>query len=158
MAFKNRAAGSVCGAGPDVALAFGLTFGLALAVPLAAAPALAQDNPGRVLMITAPKADGSVSDPVTVSFSLGDPSAGPGAPMGQRHHGGQAYLVINSATPAAGDALSADPRHIAFPAGQHQLSVNLPPGQHQLQIVLANRENEVSSRIQPSAPVTVTVQ
>jgi hypothetical protein len=149
MAFKSWTARGVFGAG----------LGLALASAAALAPALAQDNPSRSLVITSPSAGTSIADPVTVSFSLADPgAAGSAPPMGQHHHGGQAYLVIDSAAPAAGDAISADPKHIAFPTGQHQLSVNLPAGQHQLQIVLANHENEVSSHIQPSAPITVTVQ
>jgi hypothetical protein len=136
---------------------------LCLAGPLVPGFAFAQNYPSRTLVIASPAAGASVSSPFTVSIGLADSGSGAagsgGSAMGgQHHHGGQAYLVIDSPLPAAGDTITADAKHIAFPPGQRQLSVSLPAGQHQLQIVAANHEGEVSSRVQPSTPLTITVQ
>jgi hypothetical protein len=136
---------------------------LCLALPFASGRALAQSYSPPAPVIIAPAAGASVSSPLIVSFGPGNQanaSAGSGGnPQmgGQHHHGGQAYLVVDQSALAAGDAIAADPQHIAFPPGQHQINVSLAAGPHQLQIVFANHEGEVSSHIPPSAPVTVTV-
>jgi hypothetical protein len=146
-------------------------FGASLAISSAALPALAQQYTPLAPVITAPSASASVASPVTVSYSLGDGDYGQQAGGGQggygggwsggsggHHHTPHAYLVIDSATPAAGSSIQADADHIAFPAGQFQLSVPLSPGQHQLQIVFINRKGQVSGHIRPSAPVSISVQ
>lgn len=137
-------------------------FGAALIgaslAPSAALPALAQQYAPPMPVITTPVAGASVASPVTVSYSLGDGGSGQPAWGQGGHHHSHAWLVIDSATPAAGASLQADADHIAFPEGQFQLSVPLSPGKHQLQIVFINRKGMVSARIQPSAPVSVSVQ
>lgn len=144
---------------------FGHLFRAALAAaPLgllgAQLPALAQQWTPPAPSITAPGPNASVSSPVTVSYSLNFPGGAPpaGAPGGGHHKPPQAFLVIDSATPAAGSNIQATPSDIVFPTGQTALSVALPPGQHQLQIVFANRKGLVSSHIPPSAPVNISVQ
>jgi hypothetical protein len=145
MAFKKWTAMALLGAS------------LSFAGPLAPSLALAQNVPSRSLVIASPAAGASVSSPVTVS--IGFAGSGSGSTMGGQHpHKGQAYLVVDAPTPAAGAAITADAEHIAFPAGQRQLSVSLPAGQHHLQVVAVNHAGDISSRVQPSAPVTITVQ
>lgn len=131
--------------------------GLGLAGMLAPDLAPAQTNPSKILVISSPVAGASVSSPFTVSISLVAPGGGGGG-MGGQHHHGQAYLVIDAPTPPAGDMITADAAHIAFPPGQRQLTVSLSPGPHHLQIVAANRQGKVTYRVQPSAPMTITVQ
>jgi hypothetical protein len=149
---------------------FGRLFKAALAAaPLgllgAQLPALAQQWTPPTPSITAPATGASVGSPVTVSYSLNFPGGAPpsgapaaGAPGFGHHKPPQAFLVIDSATPAAGSGIQATPSDIAFPTGQTALSVALPPGRHQLQIVFANRKGLVSSHIPPSAPVSISVQ
>ena len=144
---------------------FGRLFKAALAAaPLgllgAQLPALAQQWTPPTPSITAPATGASVGSPVTVSYSLNFPGGAPpsGAPGLGHHKPPQAFLVIDSATPAAGSGIQATPSDIAFPTGQTALSVALPPGHHQLQIVFANRKGLVSSHIPPSAPVSISVQ
>ena len=152
---------------------FGRLFKAALAAaPLgllgAQLPALAQQwtpSTPPTPSITAPATGASVGSPVTVSYSLNFPGGAPpsgasaaGAPGFGHHKPPQAFLVIDSATPAAGSGIQATPSDIAFPTGQTALSVALPPGRHQLQIVFANRKGLVSSHIPPSAPVSISVQ
>jgi hypothetical protein len=132
-------------------------------------PALAQQWTPPTPSITAPGPGASVSSPVTVSYSLAFPGSGqasagaapggtgPGS-WGGHHKPPQAFLVIDSATPAAGSGIQADATDIAFPVGQTQLSVPLAPGHHQLQIVFVNRKGLVSSHIPPSTPVSISVQ
>ena len=104
--------------------------------------------------ITAPSAGAAVASPVTVSYSLGAAGQSPG---GADHHMPHAYLVIDAASPAAGSSIQPDADHVAFPAGQFALSVPLAAGHHQLQIIFVNRKGQVSSHIQPSAPVSISV-
>ena len=129
-------------------------------------PALAQQYAPATPAITAPSAGASVSSPVTVTYSLGDSGSGQmgggsgsGNPSwGAHHRRPHAFLVIDSATPAAGSSIQADADHVAFPKGQFQLSVPLAPGHHQLQVVFVNKQGEVSSRLQSSASVSISVQ
>ena len=78
--------------------------------------------------------------------------------MGGQHHHGEAVLVIDAATPAAGDMLTADAEHIVFPPGETQLTVSLSPGLHHLQVVAATHKGKVTYKVQPSAPMTITIQ
>jgi hypothetical protein len=127
-----------------------------LAVPLTAGPALAQTAPTRSLVITSPAAGATVPSPFTVSITLVSSSGG--AAMAGNHHHGEAVLVIDVPAPVPGDMITPDADHIVFPPGQTQLSVSLPPGQHHLQIVAATHKGKVTYKVQPSAPLTVTVQ
>jgi Domain of unknown function (DUF4399) len=146
---------------------FGHLFRTALvATPLglfgAQLPALAQQWTPPTPSITAPATGASVSSPVTVSYGLSFPGGGQApvgdAPADGHHKPPQAFLVIDSATPAAGSGIQATPDDIAFPTGQTALGIALPPGHHQLQIVFATRKGLVSRHIPPSAPVSISVQ
>jgi hypothetical protein len=129
--------------------------GLSVAGPLMPGLAVAQTAPTRSLVITSPAAGATVSSPFTVAISLVSSS---GSPMGGQHHHGEAILVIDAPTPAAGEMLSADSDHLIFPPGQTELTVSLPPGLHHLQIVAATHKGKVTYKVEPSAPMTVTVQ
>ncbi len=128
--------------------------GFCLAGPLTPGLALAQSSPTRTLVIASPVAGASVPSPFVVSITLAPPGGGMG---GKKHHG-QAFLVIDAPIPAAGEMITADAQHIAFPPGQHQMQVSLPPGVHHLQIVAANHQGKVTYRVAPSTPMTVSVQ
>jgi hypothetical protein len=144
-----------------VTMLFGASLGFAgMLAPalLASSPALAQTAPSLMLQITSPATGASVSSPVTVTVSIvpvgGSASTTPAKP----HHGGQVYLVVDLPAPAAHSIVTADAKHIAFPKGQHQLSVTLPAGPHELLAVVVNHKGKVLPRVQASAPVSVTVQ
>jgi hypothetical protein len=134
-----------------------LGAGLSLAVPLTLAPALAQTAPTRSLVITSPAAGATVPSPFTVSISLVSSSGGSPA-MGGNHHHGEAILVVDAPTPSPGDIITPDADHLVFPPGQTELTVSLPAGTHHLQIVAATHKGKVTYKVQPSAPLTVTVQ
>jgi len=131
--------------------------GISLAVPLTPGPALAQTAPARSLVITSPAAGATVPSPVTVSIGLVSSSGGT-AGTGGNHHHGEAVLVIDVPVPVPGDMITPDADHIVFPPGQTQLTVSLPAGQHHLQIVAATHKGKVTYKVQPSAPLTITVQ
>jgi len=154
-------------------------IGAILALGGSALPALAAKKPHVMSVITAPSAGASVSSPVTVSYSLsgGDadavpPSAGdaPPPPSGGswpaptssaspagHHRLPQAFLVIDSPTPAAGSSVLADDDHVAFPPGQFQLSIPLSTGQHELQVVFVNHKGTVTHHFEPSETVSISV-
>jgi hypothetical protein len=152
MAFKKRPAVALFGAG--LSLALPLAPGLALAQTGPTQTSAAQTSPTRTLVISSPAAGASVPGTFTVSISLVPAGGG----MGGKHPHGEAFLVIDAPTPAAGDMITADAAHVAFPPGEHQISVSLPPGLHHLQIVAANHKGKVTYRVAPSAPMTITVQ
>jgi hypothetical protein len=126
---------------------------------LASGPALAQAAPSLEMQITSPAAGASVSNPFIVTVTIAPVGSSAGTtPAAPHHHGGQAYLVVDSPAPAARSIITADSDHIAFPKGQQQLSVTLPAGTHELLVVAVNHKGKVLPRIQASAPVTVTVK
>jgi hypothetical protein len=127
--------------------------GLSLAGPLTPSLAVAQTAPIRSLVIASPAAGATVPSPFTVAISL-VPAGG----MGSKHPHGEAILVIDAATPAAGDIIMPDADHIVFPPGQTQLTVSLSPGLHHLQVVAATHKGKVTYKVEPSAPMTITVQ
>jgi hypothetical protein len=153
MAFRNGAVRTLLGS--NLALA-----GMLAPALLASSPALAQPAPSLALQITSPATGASVSNPVTVTVTfvpLGS-SGGTAPATPPHHHGGQAYLVVDSPAPAARSIISADSDHIAFPKGQQQLSVTLPAGPHKLLVVAVNHKGKVMPRVQASTPITITVQ
>jgi hypothetical protein len=98
---------------------------------------------------------------VVVSYGLADAQAAPpaGTPApGHHHRMPHAFLVIDSSTPVAGSQLQPDADHVAFPAGQRQLSIPLPPGHHELQVVFVNRQGMVAIHVPPSAVVSISVK
>ncbi len=107
-------------------------------------------------VITSPDAGASVSSPVTVTFGL--QKAGSDAVKAGNHPKMHALLVIDSPPPAPGSSVQADAEHVAFPAGQLQLSVPLTAGKHQLQVVIINKAGLVAKRVPPSAAVSISVQ
>jgi uncharacterized cupredoxin-like copper-binding protein len=142
---------------------FGASLGLAGMLAsglLASSPALAQAAPSLQMQITSPATGASVSNPVTVTVTFVPlaSSAGTTPPTKAHHHGGQAYLVVDSPAPAARSIVTADSDHIAFPKGQQQLSVTLPAGTHKLLVVAVNHKGKVLPRVQASTPITITVQ
>jgi hypothetical protein len=119
--------------------------------------AMAQQYTRWTPAITAPAPGASVPSPVTVAYGLADAQAVPPA-TGHHHRMPHAFLVIDSATPVAGSQLQPDADHVAFPAGQRQLSIPLPPGHHALQVVFVNRQGRVAIHVPPSAVVSISVQ
>lgn len=140
----------------------GIAFFAAALGFAAAHTATAQQYARWTPAITAPSPGASVASPVTVSYGMADASqsAPPGGapPAGRHHRVPHAFLVIDSVTPVAGSELQPDADHVAFPAGQRQLTIPLPPGHHELQVVFVNRQGMVAIHVPPSAAISISVQ
>jgi hypothetical protein len=140
------------------------TFGVMFGVAAAHLPAQAQQYAAMTPAIIEPAAGATVPSPVTVSYGVSPADTGQNSsnavtpPSSGHHRKLHAYLVIDSAVPAAGVTLQPDADHVAFPVGQRDVSVALAPGHHELQIVFVNKAGQVSRHIPPSAPVSISVK
>ncbi len=99
-----------------------------------------------------------VQSPVRVVFGLygyGVAPAGVDKPKTGHHH-----LLIDTALSEEEQqfAIPADEQHRHFGGGQTEAAIELAPGKHTLQLMLGDYTHVPHLAVQPSAPITITVQ
>lgn len=138
----------------------------AMAIGLAAAPALAGDTPapeGAKVYFVNVEDGATVSSPVTVVFGLSGMGVAPAGT--EKDNTGHHHVLIDR--PAFGDGpddaemsengLFADDHHKHFGGGQTEVTLELEPGAHTLQLVLGDMNHVPHDPPVTSAHITITV-
>ncbi len=139
----------------------------AMAIGLAAAPALAGDTPapeGAKVYFVNIKDGATVSSPVTVVFGLSGMGVAPAGT--EKENTGHHHILIDR--PPLGEGpdgaeeldygLPADDHHKHFGGGQTEVMLDLAPGAHTLQLVLGDMNHVPHDPPVASEVITISVE
>ena len=71
---------------------------------------------------------------------------------------GHHHLLIDTALPAAGEAIPSNRNHLHFGAGETETMLELPPGQHTLQLLMGDENHVPHTPPVRSKKITITVR
>ena len=71
---------------------------------------------------------------------------------------GHHHLLIDTALPAAGEAIPSNRNHLHFGAGETETMLELPPGQHTLQLLMGDENHVPHTPPVQSKKITITVR
>ena len=121
----------------------------------AAAPGRTPSPPDAAVYFIYPSNGETIFQNSTIRFGLRNMGVAPaGVEMANTGHH---HLIVDAATPAAGEPIASDPHHLHFGAGQTEIKINLPPGKHTLQLFFGDQWHVPHDPPVMSAEIEVTV-
>ncbi len=133
-------------------------FALTACAQAAQPDAKPHDDAGPAVYIVNLKSGDVVQSPFRVVFGLYGHGVAPAgiAKANTGHH----HLLVDTALSEEelGFAIPGDEQHIHFGGGQTETVLDLPPGSHTLQLMLGDFQHMPHQVVQPSTPITITVQ
>lgn len=139
----------------------GTLAALALALPIAMAPAAADDHRTPIsseaaAYFIAPTDGQTVSSPFLVQFG----ASGIGiAPAGVQQEGtGHHHVLIDTEYAAFDEPIPVDDNHRHFGGGQTETVLDLPPGEYTLQLLMGDHDHMPHAPPVMSSKITITVE